>query len=185
MKKVITILWLLTVPINSLYGLDYVDISSPGQTVIQSTPIGNSATPHVRVDYYTTSSPGTHYQLVSGGRIYSQLWMHHNSHLNLIGGTVNGDLWFCENSYGEIISGTAGYTRMADNSHLNITGGTIGSYIGVYDNSQAEISGGNISGVLQITGRGVATLSGSDFKIGGQYLSLGPIDIPQLVDDGL
>lgn len=185
MKKAIIVLWLLIAPINPLYSIDYIDISAPGQTVVQSTPIGNSSAPHVRIDYYTSSSPGTHYQLVSGGSTYSQLRMHHNSHLTLIGGIVNDSLWFNDNTYGEIISGAVGPTRTEDNSHLNITGGIIGSYIGVYDNSQMEISGGNISGVLQITGNGIATLCGSNFKIGGQSLPMGPLDIPQLVDDGL
>jgi len=185
MKKLLIFLWLLITPLYSLYGLDYIDISAPGETVIQSTPIGNSGAPHVRVDYYTSSSPGTHYKLIIGGTTYAQLRMHHNSHLTLDGGRINDDLWFYNNSYGEIISGRAGQTRTADNSHLKITGGTIGSYIGVYNNSQVEISGGHISGVLQLSGHGIATLSGSDFKIGGQSLPMGTLDISQLIEDGL
>lgn len=185
MKRLLIVLWLSVTFINNLYGDIFIDISSPGETVIQSTPIGNSLTPHVRVDYYASGSLGTNYKLVNGGITYSQLRMHHNSHLTLSGGTVSGDLWFYENSVGEIISGRAGETRVAENSHLYITGGTIGSYIGVYDNGQAEITGGKLSGMLQIVGRGMATLSGSNFKIGGQSLPMGPLNITQLIDEGL
>jgi hypothetical protein len=39
--------------------------------------------------------------------------------------------------------------------------------------------------VLATSAHGIATLSGSNFKIGGQPLSMGALDIPQLVDDGL
>ena len=185
MRKLLLFLCFSIIPVYSLYGFDYIDISAPGETVIQSTPIGNSSAPHVRVDYYTSSMPGTHYKLVFGGITYSQLRMYHNSYLTLDGGRVNGDLWFYDDSDGQLISGRAGPTRTADNSHLKITGGTIGSYIGVYDNSQAEISGGHISGVLQITGRGIATLYGSNFKMGGQSLPVGELNLSQLVEDGL
>ena len=185
MKSLVIVLCLATF-VGNLYGdVIYVDISSPGQTVEQSTIIGNSTTPHVRVDYYTSASPGTHYKLVNGGRTYSQLRMHNNSHLTLSGGMVNGDLWFYDNSVGDIVSGNAGYTRVTENSHLKMTGGTVGSYFGVYDNGRAEITGGHLSGVMQITGNALATLSGHDFKIGGQSMSMGQLNISQLVNNGL
>jgi hypothetical protein len=139
----------------------------------------------VRIDYYTSVSPGTHYELVFGGKTFAHLLMYNNSHLTLFGGYVGNNLWFNDNSYGDIYSGSIGELRTTGNSRLNMTGGTTRSYVGIYDDSQATISGGNISGYMEITGNGVARLNGSDFKLGGQSLSLGALNIPQLVNQGL
>ncbi len=185
MKRVMFIFWIVIAVSNVSLGLSFIDISDPGEIVAPYGVIGNSIAPHIRVDYYTESEPGTHYKLFRRATTYGHLRMYHYSRLTVAGGTLGSDLWFLDNSSGVITSGSGPSIRTKDNSHLTITGGSVSTYIEVADNSHLDISGGEISGLMQIAGNGIATLSGSDFKVGGHAQPMGALNIAQLFADGL
>lgn len=179
MKNYILIILLCITAIPKIVNATtYID--DPGNTVVVSSPISDQ----VYVDYYTPTQPGTHVRIVPGGstqntRIYNY------GMLTMAGGLIVSEVWFYDNSSGDILSGNVnGYIRVTENSSLTMSGGSnLSGWMGVFDNGQAAISGGHF-GDLELTAHALVSLTGSNFRIGGQTVT-GLLDIDQLVEDGL
>jgi hypothetical protein len=131
------------------------------------------------LDKNTYNEPGTHFELLSGGKV--GLIMPYNKSTVTINGGSLGSLNVAIDTHGDNIitinSGSiSGDVAANNNSRIYMNGGSlVGSFsdIIVYGTGICEIKGGSIEGALAAGEAGFIYLYGSNFSVNGQSLHYG------------
>jgi hypothetical protein len=131
---------------------------------------------YIWLDNYIFNDPGTHLELVNGGKIWFIL-PYNKSTVTINGGFLGGSNAAIDTA-GDNIVRINGGTIIGDiaannNSRIYVSGGSLNDDIYAYDTGIVEVRGGSVGGVYGAFNSGTIYLYGSDFQIGGQTLSYG------------
>lgn len=119
---------------------------------------------NVYLDETVANNPGTHVDLVDGGKV-EHFSARNNASITMTGGSVGdissgGGIYALENATISMVDGSVGgYLLAWDNATVDMTGGSVGDHLIAYNNATITMSGGSV-GFLEAWGDADITMSG-------------------------